>query len=199
MQTSLSLRERKRTDTFRSIHEAAAELVLDRGLVNVTVDEIVERAGVSQRTFFNYFPTKEDAVVGLRTPELTDEMLQSFRTQVSSDLLSSAVELLAAVIRTALVPGDDPVRRKELTAEYPELRRRFMLRIADAERLALQVIEDQPESLPNTEEAARALIALAGAVIRFSYQSQPGSVTSDDQATLHHGIDTFREVLRTAL
>lgn len=199
MQTSLSLRERKRTDTLRSIHEAAAELVRDRGLVNVTVDEIVERAGVSQRTFFNYYATKEDAVVGLRTPELTDEMLQSFRSQVGADLLSSAVELLAAVIRTALVPGDDPVRRKELTGEHPELRKRFMLRIADAERLALQVIEDQPESLPNTEEAARALITLAGAVIRFSYQSQPGSVTADDQAMLHHGIETFREVLRNAL
>lgn len=199
MQTSLSLRERKRTDTFRSIHEAAAELVLDRGLINVTVDEIVERAGVSQRTFFNYFLTKEDAVVGLRTPELTDEMLESFRTRVGADLLSSAVELLAAVIRTALVPGDDPVRRKQLTTDYPELRKRFMLRIADAERLALQVIEDQPESLPNTPEAARALITLAGAVIRFSYQSQPGSVTADDQATLHQGIETFREVLRNAL
>lgn len=199
MQTSLSLRERKRTDTFRSIHDAASQLVLDRGLVNVTVDEIVERAGVSQRTFFNYFPTKEDAVVGLRTPELTDDMLESFRTQVGSDLLSSAVELLAAVIRTALIPGDDPVRRKQLTTEYPELRRRFMLRIADAERLALQVIEDQPESLPNTEEAARVLVALAGAVLRFTYQSQPGSVTSDDQDTLHRGIDTFRKVLRNAL
>ncbi len=199
MQTSGSLRERKRTDTFRSIHEIAAELVLERGLAHVTVDEIVERAGVSQRTFFNYFLTKEDAVVGLRTPELTEEMLAAFRGRVGSDLLSSAVELLAAVIRTALVPGDDPVRRKHLTGEYPELRRRFMMRIADAERLALQVIEEQPESLPDTPEAARALIALAGAVIRFSYQSQPGSVTADDQATLHHGIDTFRKVLRSSL
>lgn len=199
MQVSLSLRERKRIDTYRSIHEAAAELVLERGLANVTVDEIVERAGVSARTFFNYFPTKEDAVVGLRAPELSDELLESFRSQLGDDLLSGAVELLAAVIGTALIPGDDPVRRKELTLEYPELRKRFMMRISDAERLALQAIEEQPESLPNTPEAARVLTALAAAVIRYSYQSQPGSVTSPDKETLRQGIATFREVLRSAL
>src|SRR5699024_10606377 len=127
------------------------------------------------------------------------EMLDSFRGQVGTDLLSSAVELLAAVIGTALIPGDDPVRRKELTTEYPELRKRFMLRIADAERLALQVIEDQPESLPNTPEAARVLIPLAAAVIRFSYQPHPGSITSVEHQPLHESIKTFREVLQNTL
>lgn len=199
VQTSVSLRERKRTDTFQALHDAAAELVLDRGLSSVTVDEIAERAGVSQRTFFNYFPTKDDAVIGVRTPQLSEEHLDSFRDTAERDLLVRVVELLADAVRSSFVPADDPTRRRRLMAAHPELRHRSMMKVAETERLALQVIEDEPETLPDTPEAARALLYLAGAVVRFTYTTTPGAISAHDDEALYRATDTFRKVLRTAL
>jgi hypothetical protein len=55
---SPSLRERKKVETWTAIHEAAASLAQQRGLEHATVEAIAESAGVSPRTFFNYFPSK---------------------------------------------------------------------------------------------------------------------------------------------
>ncbi|MEZ0362780.1 TetR family transcriptional regulator [Mycobacterium sp. pUA109] len=58
-----SLRERRRRQTKLEIHDAALRSARERGFDNVTVEEISSAAGVSPRTFFNYFPNKESAIV----------------------------------------------------------------------------------------------------------------------------------------
>ena len=57
-------RERKKLETRRALHDAALRLTLDRGVAKVTVEDIAEAADVSVRTLFNYFSSKEEAVVG---------------------------------------------------------------------------------------------------------------------------------------
>ncbi len=58
----LGRREQNKIDTRRAIADAAFDLARSKGPGAFTVDQITERAGVSRRTFFNYFPSAEDAL-----------------------------------------------------------------------------------------------------------------------------------------
>ncbi|MVU81204.1 TetR family transcriptional regulator [Nocardia sp. ET3-3] len=58
----LGLRERKKADTRKALSDAALELMFELGLENVTREDIAARAGVSIRTFNNYFSGKYDAL-----------------------------------------------------------------------------------------------------------------------------------------
>ncbi|AXG82459.1 TetR family transcriptional regulator [Streptomyces paludis] len=59
----MSMAERKRQLVARELTEAALQLLAVKGFDAVTIDEIVAVAGVSRRTFFRYFASKEDVVV----------------------------------------------------------------------------------------------------------------------------------------
>lgn len=56
-----SLRERKKSETRRRLAVAAVELLTEEGEEGVTIAAIADRAGVSTRTFHNYFQKREDA------------------------------------------------------------------------------------------------------------------------------------------
>jgi AcrR family transcriptional regulator len=99
--SSESLRERRRRQTSVDIHHAALRLARERGVVKVTVEEISVEAGVSPRTFFNYFPNKEVAIAyaPLEIPaELAAEFVAAGPAPYSvllDDLLRLAIRDLA--------------------------------------------------------------------------------------------------------
>ena len=90
--TEVGLRERKRERTRRRLEEAAIGLALRDGLDKVTIDAISARADVSPRTFFNYFDSKEDAILGVLPADINDEILAAHRIRYAQ---SDLVEILA--------------------------------------------------------------------------------------------------------
>ncbi|WP_453984218.1 TetR/AcrR family transcriptional regulator [Brevibacterium casei] len=117
-----SLRTKKARQTRTALHEAAITRVLDQGLDAVTVAAIAADAGVSPRTFFNYYQTKEDAIVGLDTSSIDAQLVTDY---VESDNgIETLAEDTANFVREALLVGTDPrlsTRRRQLFAAYPEL------------------------------------------------------------------------------
>jgi AcrR family transcriptional regulator len=67
-----SLRERKKADTRRALSAAAVELCVRHGYHHVTVADIADAAGVSRRTFSNYFAGKAECVVAFGESVLDD-------------------------------------------------------------------------------------------------------------------------------
>ena len=90
MNTALGLRERKKLGTRWALSDAALALALERGLDNVTREDIANRAGVSLRTFNNYFTGKYEAVA-FRQVDRTRQSLAIFRERPADEPLWTAI------------------------------------------------------------------------------------------------------------
>lgn len=92
------LRERKKYETHRALAVAAVELVAERGLDAVTVEDIAATAGVSVRTFFNYFASKEDAVV-IAYPDHLERTERAIGRFLAQPAEVSTLDALVTVMR----------------------------------------------------------------------------------------------------
>ncbi len=94
-----SLRDRKREQTRRAIAAAAYAIVRDEGVDAVTAEAVADRAGVSRRTFFNYFPSVESVL----TASVSD-----FFAALSARLEERPVneDVLVSVLAVVDDPGD---------------------------------------------------------------------------------------------
>lgn len=100
------LRERRKRETRDEIRRVALELVQERGYDAVTVDLISERAGVSTRTFFNYFANKESAMVAV-PPPLTPSAIEGFLSGGDPhDLFADLADLAISQLEEGGAPSD---------------------------------------------------------------------------------------------
>jgi AcrR family transcriptional regulator len=131
---SNGLRERKKAETRAALQDAALRLAEQHGVDKVSVEAIAEAAGVSPRTFFNYFPSKDDAIIGLAPSEpspLLGYLLERPLDEAPSQALRHAIH--ASIERLQEDPDRWALRRR-LVQRHPDLAARYAARLAEVER-----------------------------------------------------------------
>lgn len=104
---TLSLRQRRRQETARDIQKSTLELAVTHDLDTVTTEEIAAAAGISTRTFFNYYTNKEAAAVG-HPPSFRDEELEALRS--GTGVLATDLKLFLDTHMQTLA-GDEAILR----------------------------------------------------------------------------------------
>ncbi|MFZ3453434.1 TetR family transcriptional regulator [Arthrobacter sp. 7Tela_A1] len=134
------LRERKRRDTENRIELAAVRGALERGFAAVTVDEICEEAVISRSTFFNYFPSRDAAIVGRPLEVLPQEAADAVLSSHGRDTAAGAF----ALIFGSLGPTDTEVARlrAELSRKQPAARDAGTTTLVDAGTQIMATIRD---------------------------------------------------------
>ena len=118
--TTPSLWDKHKYRTRCALHEAALELFAERGYEATTIDMIVERAEVSARTFFRYFPTK-DSVYLVSEREWMESFTETYTAQ--PDSMSAFESMRATLIELAPgVPRHIVVLHDRAVASSPTLR-----------------------------------------------------------------------------
>ena len=160
---SYDLRERKRTKTRLMIQAEAFRLFAEKGFENTTVDDIAFAAAISPRTFFRYFPTKDDVVLWDEYDPIAPDLVEA---RPDGEPLA---ETLRAIIREAIggLYRRDPEQlliRTRLLTSVPELRARMLAQQGSGGE-ALAALLAQKRGLPRDDLAALVISAALGAAV----------------------------------
>jgi AcrR family transcriptional regulator len=122
---SYDLRERKRTRTRIMIQTEALRLFTEKGYTQTTVEEIADAAAISPRTFFRYFPTKEDVVMWDEYDPLALDLLES---RPNDEPLAESFRMVVRETLGGLYRRDPErlLQRVQLSMSVPEVRARFL-------------------------------------------------------------------------
>ena len=89
----MGLREAKKEETRKHIAEEAMRLFVQRGFDHVTVAEVAQAAGVSEKTVFNYFPSKEDLFWD-EVPDREAALVAAIRSRKPGESILAALQRL---------------------------------------------------------------------------------------------------------
>jgi AcrR family transcriptional regulator len=193
---SSGLRERKKLATRLALHEAALRLVAEHGIDAVSVDDIADRADVSPRTFFNYFPSKVDAVLGL-DPDAPRRQAEAFLGRPADE---PPVEALRTVARDqALEMAADmelwPLRLKVIDA-HPTLLGHLAAAFGENERILAAAIAERTGTRVGVDVHPTLLAGVAGVAMRTSLHRW---LASDFTASLPGLVDEAWDLLTAGL
>lgn len=196
----VTMAQRKRQLVSNELTESALQLMAREGFGAVTVDEIVATAGVSKRTFFRYFASKEDVVVQFLA-DMGAGMCAELAARPAGEPPSVALRRAVWVAMAACADGVDhsgrALRVVQLILRTPALRARFLehqgqwrddLAVEAARRLGLD-----PEADLYPRLAAGAALAAFDTVLRRWSDSggaeDPAALTDRAFAVLAPALD----------
>jgi AcrR family transcriptional regulator len=168
MVTTLGLRERKKLDTRRALSDAALNLMFERGIDNVTREAIADLAGVSLRTFSNYFTGKYEALAYRQTERMRRSIATLRERPVGEPLWTSITEAVMEPLEQDFYGANGDENRAPSRAELAEIRKLVLTpEIRDA--LTRDVFDEWVEVIAertDTDPARDVYPRLVAAVVR---------------------------------
>ncbi|XVQ11724.1 TetR/AcrR family transcriptional regulator [Spirillospora sp. CA-255316] len=160
---SSGLRERKKRRTRDALASAALRLFAERGYEETTIADIAAAADVSPRTFFSYFPSKEDVVfaeVDDRLEEVADRMARRpLGEPPLATIRTAIVEVIEALVSGVGEYGPVQVR---LALERPAVRARALQRLMDAQEVMEELLRELCPGIGEIDAVAASGVALGG-------------------------------------
>ena len=168
------LRELKKQRTRDLLLRSALELFTERGYEETTVDDIAEAADVSQRTFFRYFASKEDAaffVARLAESHFVRAVLARPPEEAPLDALRRALAESWSTIGEAveqLVPLELHMRFYRVIESTPALLAAHLRRATELEEEIARVVAVREGLDVDGDPRPRVVVAVFGAVMRVT-------------------------------
>ncbi|MCQ0008495.1 TetR/AcrR family transcriptional regulator [Actinomadura madurae] len=156
------LRERKKQRTRQALATAALRLFAERGYEETTIADIAAAADVSPRTFFSYFPSKEDVVfaeIDDRLAEVSERLRRTSGEAPMETIRRSIVDVLEAVVAEHRDYGAVQVA---LVLERPGLRARALQRLLDAQEAIEALLRELCPGISEIDAVAASGIAVGG-------------------------------------
>ncbi len=188
---SLGRRERRAAETRIRLFRCALELIAERGLANVTVEDITEAADVGKGTFFNYFAGK-DHVLGVMAEIQLGKVKEAASAAQSQQPIHAVLQHL--LHRLAEEPGRSPRLARALISSFlasesvREILKRNMQEgrktIAEVVALGQERGEIDP-SLKKEKVATQLLQAVMGTVLLWSLHEKPALAEWMDDSFQH--------------
>lgn len=196
------LRERKKQATREALRAAALRLAMEHGPDRVRVEDIAEAAGVSPRTYNNYFASREQAIVSAVTAGREARIAAAVAARPEEVRLAEAVT--EAVVEQYTDAGEGGHEALLFITTRPALRHAFLDSTAGIEPPLTAVIA---ESLTGTgAPTARVLAASVAAAVRIALESwlrpageDAGAVGGLDAGGLVVPVGSLSDRLRAAL
>lgn len=195
-QDPLSRRELNKAATHEAIASAALNFLRNQEMNSFTVDDVAAAAGVSRRTFFNYFSSVEAAVTSY-TQRYLDTVITEFKARPAQEsILEAAQAALSAVGNTA----DLAILAETVSLTQDPHLERFQLQAWD--ECTTKIADVARDRLP-ADNSELYILALVGAIMgscRAAVQiwcQEFGADTSEPSlAKLRKHLDTTISLLR---
>jgi AcrR family transcriptional regulator len=187
----IGLRERKKADTRKALSDAALELAFRHGFENVTREAIAALAGVSLRTFNNYFTGKYEALAYWQSQRMRRSIDELRRRPASESLWTSVSASVLKPLEDDLADIDGEMTRTELV-EVRKLLMSKQVRNAMAKDLVdewVEVIAERTGTDPVRDMYPRLVAAVIRAV---------GDAAAETYATADPPVP-FAELVRIGL
>ncbi|WP_223206245.1 TetR family transcriptional regulator [Streptomyces xanthii] len=175
--------------------EAAFQLFLERGFERTTVDDIVARAGVGRRSFFRYFPSKEDAVFPDHESVLADMTAFLEAAGDERDPVDVVCDAAGLVLRMYAANPEFSVQRYRLTREVPGLRTYELSVVRRYERTLAEYLRRRWAAVPDgglrAEVVAASVVAAHNNALRTWLRS---GGEGDAEAAVERAFGLVRRV-----
>lgn len=168
--TTLGLRERKKADTRRALSDAALRLAFDHGLENITREDIANLAGVSLRTFTNYFAGKYEALAYRQTERMRRSVAELRRRPADEPLWTAITNAVLTPLEEDFAEFDGEANWLPSRQELAEVRKLLLspqIRDAVVKDLFdgwLEAIAERTGTDPRRDMYPRLVVAVVRAV-----------------------------------